>query len=137
MVVKVASLQPTLQDRFVRREVADQPVVRNFVKAASNVGLKNPRRRIGFGECPEELLDWVRRGPGGPEPIRVWTRRGFRDGLQREQIQRLLSSVDHARNSKGPHFCPIGLWDVNPPERTWPVATPFERPHCFESGLRG
>jgi hypothetical protein len=47
------------------------------------------------GQRSEALLDRIGAGALLTEPIRVFVNSGFRNGIEREQMQRLLRSIDH------------------------------------------
>ena len=61
-----------------------------------------------------------------PKAVGIGVSRRFRDGFQRQQIQRLHGAVFHRGNSQRPLFS-VGLRDINPPQGLRSISSTLQR----------
>ena len=65
----------------------------DVVEAAFDVALQHPLRRTPSAQCVKTLLECVRGGAFRSEAVGIGIGGGFRDGFQRQQMQRLHGAV--------------------------------------------
>src|SRR5437016_4959530 len=81
----------------------------------------------------EALSDGVCSGSFWTKSVGMWVRLSLRDGRQCEQIQRLLRSVDHTRNTERSQL-PILLRYRDSSQRLWCIAASNQ---CFDGLIFG
>ena len=87
-----------MEDRFVHGNIVEQPLMANVVEAAFDVAFEHPAR-VFVTERSETLFNRVRTTSPLPEAIGILIRSGFRDRIERQQIQGLHSSIPHRWDS--------------------------------------
>ena len=74
----------------------------DMIETAANIAFQNPVRSAVSTEHIEALFDRVGGGTMGAEAIGMRIGSGLRDRFEGQQMQSLLSPVDHRRNSERP-----------------------------------
>ena len=92
----VPGFQPLLENGSVHRDVRQKPVVGNLIETALDVSFQNPLRVRGVGQRDEALSNRISAGPFLTKPIGVSISVGFQHRIEREQMQCLVSSIDHS-----------------------------------------
>ena len=92
----------------------------DVVKAALDVAFEHPAG-ILMTERFETLFNSICAPSSPPEAEGNSIRKGFRNRIECQQIQRLHGSIPHRRNPQGSKFS-IGLRNVNSPQRHGMVA---------------
>jgi hypothetical protein len=64
----------------------EQPPVAEVIEAALDVAFQNPDRRVAAREAHEATFDCICATTRRPESVRGVVRRGFRDGVEGEQV---------------------------------------------------
>jgi len=116
LFVQIAGLQPLAEPSAVPRNVLEQPPMTEALKAGGEVALQDP---FGTGTLPQHLLSLCqgsRTAPLGPEPLRVGIGTGCHDGVQTQQVQGLLGTVQNGWNAEGPEFA-VAFRNVHPAQR--------------------
>ena len=132
----VPRFQPHLENGSVHRDLRQKPIVRNFVEAALDVALQNPLRVRCVGQRCEALFDRISAGPLLTEPIGVLVRGGFHNGVEREQVQCLLCSIDHCGNSEWTHRFAIRLGYIDASQGLRLITPTFQGMYCLSLFFR-
>ena len=103
MFFHVPRFQPLLENGSVHRDVCQQPIVGNVVETGLDVTFQNPLRVRCVRQRVETLFNRIGAGPFLTKPIGVSISVGFQHGVERKQMQGLVSSIDHAGNSERAH----------------------------------
>jgi hypothetical protein len=97
--VHISGFQPFLENGAVHRDVRQKPIVGNLVKTVFNVGFQNPLRVWCVRQRVEALSKRIGAGPLLTKPVGVFISSGFHNGIECEQMQGLLCSIEHGGNS--------------------------------------
>ena len=92
----VSGFQPLLENGSVHRDMRQKPVVGNLIETAFDVRFQNPLRVRCIGQRDEALSNGISAGPFLTKPIGVSISGGFQHRIERQQMQCLVSSIDHA-----------------------------------------
>ena len=134
----IAGLQPLPENLSVHADVRGQPVVADMVETALDITFQNPLRLAMSRQYRVTLADGIGGGPRRSKPIRVPISKRFRHRFEREQMQRLHRAVVQGRNTQRAVLIWLpGFRDIYPSQRTWLIATPFERLDSLSLLLRG
>jgi len=96
----IPGFQPFLENGAVHRDVRQKPIMGNLIETALDVGLQNPLRVRCIRQRDEALSNGIGAGPFLTKPIGVSISVGFQHRIERQQMQGLMSSIDHAGNSE-------------------------------------
>src|SRR5712691_7027878 len=100
------------------------------IETGSDVALQDPLRGMLSGQPIEALFDRIRGGALCPEAIRVWVAARFRNGIEREEVQRLHRTIvprrDRQRTLATRAIC---LRNGDAPKRQGAIAT---LPECLD-----
>jgi hypothetical protein len=72
-----------------------------------------------------DLFQGIRATPFQPEAIGMAVGQRFRDGIESQQVERLLAAIDHGRDSEWASFS-ITFGNVYPAERLRLIAVPTQ-----------
>ena len=101
------------------------------VKAGFDVRFEDPLRAgCDCAECVEALRDRIRCRSLLAESVGVRVAVGFRDGVERQQVECLHRSVLHRGDPEGTYL-PVALRDVDAPQRVGLIATLLQRHDCL------
>ena len=125
LVLHEPGFEPLSEDSPIHDHVIEQPLMADLVEAAFDVAFEDPLRRVVSGQHDETLPDGVGAAAAFPESVGVPVGAGFRDGLQGEHVQGLLSTIQQGWNAQRPEFS-VFLLNVNPPKRLRLIAAAFE-----------
>jgi len=100
LFIHIPGFQPLLKNGSVHRDVRQKPIVGNLIETAFDIAFQNPLRFRCVGQRVEALCNRIGTGPFLTEPIGVSISVGFLHRVERKQMQCLVGSVDHARNSE-------------------------------------
>src|SRR5215510_10632650 len=114
----------------------DQPVVRQAIKAGTDVALEDPLGRCSQRQHPMALIDGVGRRSFQAEAIRVWLGQGFRDRIKGQQVERLHGSVLHTRNREGAFAGTVAFRDIHPAQWVGTIPMLTEGGHRLSFVLR-
>jgi len=87
-----------VEDRFVHGNIVEQPLMANIVEAAFDVAFEHPAR-VFVAERSETLFNRVCTTSPQPEAVGILIRSGFRDRIERQQLQGLHGSIPHRWDS--------------------------------------
>ena len=111
---QISRFQPFLEHPLFYGNVGYHPLMRNSVKAGTDIAFEYPLCPVVSTQCDETGFHRVCCRATPAEPIRIGVRRGFGDWIEGQQVQGLHSPISHGRNREGPSGT-IALGDVHTP----------------------